>query len=121
VKDREEIRRRAGEGERAADRPPDIPPILQMQRSAGNQAVTRALKVARAPDFWGKVTKAVVGSYRISAGAERVWVADETQEAEAARIIADIKANYGIEISSLKSVDAVRRTTTRRPTRSASR
>jgi hypothetical protein len=108
VKAREEIHRREREAA-APERPPDIPPILQLQRTAGNQAVTRALQVARAPDFWGKVTKAIVGSYQISVGAERVWVADEKQEAEAARIITDIKANYGVEISSLKSVEAVRK------------
>jgi hypothetical protein len=107
MKDREELAREPGEGE-AAERPPELPAILKLQQSAGNQAVTRALQVARAPDFWGRVTKAMVGSYRISVGAERVWVADEKQEAEATRIITDIKANYGIEISSLKSVDAVR-------------
>jgi hypothetical protein len=100
--------RRPEERERAPEPAPEIPPILKLQRSAGNQAVGRALQVARAPDFWGQVTKAVVGRYRISVGAEKVWVADEKQEAEAARIISDIRTKYGIEISSVKSVDAVR-------------
>jgi hypothetical protein len=107
VRDREELRRREREDDAAAPAP-GIPPILALQRSAGNHAVTRALQVARAPDFWGKVTKALTGTYSIAVGAEKVWVADEKQEAEAARIIADIKARYGVEISSLKSVAAVR-------------
>ena len=90
--------------------------ILAAQRTAGNQAVARVIQqrtggptLQRAPGLWGQVTKFLTGTYTVTIGSEQVRVKDEKEEAEAAQIIADIKDVYGIEISSLKSIEAIKK------------
>lgn len=80
--------------------------VLALQRAVGNRATTQVLQ--RAPSFWGRISKALTGSYLADVGAEEVWVADESEEKQAAQIVADIQADYGIEVSSIKSVKAIK-------------
>ena len=79
--------------------------VLDLQRSAGNQAVTRAL--ARA-SFWDKVEAFFTGDYTASVGGEKVVVKNETEEKDAARIIKALPATYGVDVSSIKSLKALK-------------
>ena len=105
--------------EPAPDRTPDAPArtaarldpaaaqIIALQQSAGNRAV--AGLIARAPTvvdrigmFFGKKT------YLATVAGEQVHVASEDEEKDAARIIADISSRYGIDISSVKAMKALK-------------
>lgn len=57
----------------------------------------------------GDKVKAAVGLGKlITIGTEKVRVYNEAEEAEAPKIIADIKDKYGIEISSMSTVEAIK-------------
>ena len=84
---------------------PDVRAVLDLQRSAGNQAVTRAL--ARA-SFWDKVEKFFTGDYTAEVAGEKVVVQNETQEKDAGRIIKELPAKYGVDVSSIKSLKALK-------------
>ena len=55
-----------------------------------------------------KVKSAVGLGKLITIGTEKVRVYNETEESEAPKIIADIKDKYGIEISSMSTVEAIK-------------
>jgi hypothetical protein len=81
--------------------------IIALQQTAGNRAV--AGLIARAPTlvdrigmFFGKKT------YLATVAGEEVHVASEDEEKDAARIIADITSNYGIDVSSVKAMKALK-------------
>lgn len=80
--------------------------ILALQRAAGNRATGRVLQ--RAPTLLGELSKFMTGRYLAHVNGEQIWVTSEAEEAEAAQLIADIQADYGVEISSLKGVAATR-------------
>jgi hypothetical protein len=84
---------------------PDVRAVLDLQQSAGNQAVTRA--IARA-SFWDKVEAFFTGDYTAEVAGERVVVQNETQEKDAGRIIKALPAKYGVEVSSIKSLKAIK-------------
>ena len=105
--------------EPAPDRTPDAPAktaarldpaaaqIIALQQTAGNRAV--AGLIARAPTlvdrvgmFFGKKT------YLATVAGEQVHVASEEEEKDAARIIADISSSYGIDVSSVKAMKALK-------------
>jgi hypothetical protein len=102
-------------GDRAADAPavasarldPATAQILALQQSAGNRAV--ASLIARAPTFldqvgmfFGKKT------YLATVAGEEIHVSSEAEEKDAARIIADISSTYGIDVSSVKAMKALK-------------
>jgi hypothetical protein len=84
---------------------PAVAAVLGLQQSAGNQAVTRVL--ARA-GFWDRLEAFFTGDYTAEIGAERVVVKSEAEERDAARIIKDLPTKYGVEVSSVKSLKALK-------------
>ena len=91
----------------AARLDPAAAQIIALQQTAGNRAV--ASLIARAPTivdrigmFFGKQT------YLATVAGEDVHVASEAEETDAARIIADIFSNYGIDVSSVKAMKALK-------------
>jgi hypothetical protein len=84
--------------------PPVAARVLALQQAAGNRAVAGVL--ARM-GFWDRVEKFFTGDYTAEIGGEKVVVQNETQEKDAKRIIKDVLAKYGVEISSIKSLKAV--------------
>ena len=102
-------------GEHAADAAPAPPArldptaaqVIALQQTAGNRAV--AGMIARAPGildrigmFFGQKT------YLATVAGEQVHVANEAEEKDAARIIADISSRYGIDVSSVKAMKALK-------------
>lgn len=78
--------------------------VLALQQGAGNRAVAGLIQRM---GFWDRVEKLFTGDYTAEIGGERVVVQNETQEKDAKRIIKDVLAKYGVEISSVKSIKAV--------------
>ena len=77
----------------------------QINQVAGNQALQRVL-VQREGEGEGEAVPEYPKVVTIEG--EKVAVNSEAEEKEAARIIKDIKDNYGIDVDSLKGVQAVR-------------
>src|SRR3954452_10141726 len=72
----------------------DVPSrVIALQRTAGNRAVTQLLQ---------REEKTV------SIGDEKVIVKTDAEETEAKRIIKDLTDKYGVEVSSLKSIKALK-------------
>jgi hypothetical protein len=98
--------------------PPHVAQLLAAQRGAGNAMVARAVVRQLAPaqqiqrswisDIINNAKKSAGMPYVADIGGEKVQVTDPKQEAEAARIIKDIKDKYGIEVSTSKGVQAVK-------------
>lgn len=80
--------------------------VLALQQAAGNRAVARAL--ARAPSFWDRIEKLFTGDYTANVAGEKVVVQNETQEKDAARIIKEMPSKYGVDVSSIKSLKALK-------------
>jgi hypothetical protein len=74
--------------------------MLQLQRTVGNRAAQQVLQ--RGVGDWFK--KKFGYAYIASLGGERVAVANETEEAEAKRIIKECKDNYGVSFSTMQGV-----------------
>jgi hypothetical protein len=89
-----------------------VGPLLALQQSAGNHAVSRVL--ARA-SFWDRVEKFFTGDYTADVGGEKIVVQNETQEKDAKRIIKDVWTKYGVEVSSIKSLKALKSRLTKAP------
>jgi len=89
--------------------------VLQLQRTVGNQVVQRLLSSA-AP----AAPTVVIQRKEVSVGSEKVEVADtppadQQEEEEAKKIVADLKANYGIDISSSTVVEGIKAQYTNAP------
>lgn len=81
--------------------------ILALQQAAGNRAVAGLIQ--RAPSFWGSVAMFFgASSYEATVAGETVVVANEAEEKEAGQIIKRISSNYGVDVSSLKAVKALK-------------
>lgn len=74
--------------------------LVRLQRLAGNQAVQGLVQRPAAPV---PVQRAIV-----TIGSEKVRVANDEEKTEAEAIIKRIKDNYGIELSSQTTVDALK-------------
>jgi hypothetical protein len=103
----------AGPGETASATaaPPKLDPaaarVIALQQTAGNRAV--AGLIARAPSFLDKVGMFFgKKTYLATVAGEQVHVASEAEEKDAARIIADISSTYGIDVSSVKAMKALK-------------
>ena len=81
--------------------------VIALQQTAGNRAVTNL--IARAPTVWDRVGMFFgKKTYLATVAGEQVHVASEAEEKDAARIIADISSTYGIDISSIKAMKALK-------------
>jgi hypothetical protein len=81
--------------------------IIALQQSAGNRAV--ASLIARAPTFLDRVGMFFgKKTYLATVAGEQVHVASEDEEKDAARIIVDIASTYGIDVSSVKAMKALK-------------
>ncbi len=81
--------------------------VLALQQAAGNQAVAGLMQ--RAPTFWDRVGMFFgAKTYEATVAGEKVIVASEAEEKDAARIIKNISSSYGIDVSSLKAMKALK-------------
>jgi hypothetical protein len=81
--------------------------VIALQQTAGNRAVARL--IARAPTFGDKVAMFFgKKTYLATVAGEQVHVASEQEEKDAARIIADVNSTYGIDVSSVKAMKALK-------------
>jgi hypothetical protein len=81
--------------------------VLALQQAAGNRAV--AALIQRAPSFWDRVAMAFgAKSYNATVAGETVVVANEAEEKEAGAIIKRITSTYGVDVSSLKAMKALK-------------
>jgi hypothetical protein len=81
--------------------------VIALQQTAGNRAV--AGLIARAPSFLDRVGMFFgQKTYEATVAGEKVHVASEAEEKDAARIISDISSNYGIDVSSVKAMKALK-------------
>jgi hypothetical protein len=86
---------------------PAVAHVIALQQTAGNRAV--AGLIARAPGFLDRVGMFFgKKTYLATVAGEEVHVASETEEKDAARIIADISSKYGIDVSSVKAMKALK-------------
>lgn len=81
--------------------------VIALQQTAGNRAV--ASLVARAPSVFDRVGMFFgQKTYLATVAGEQVHVASEAEEKDAARIIADVSSTYGIDVSSVKAMKALK-------------
>ncbi|MEA2136031.1 MAG: hypothetical protein QOC68_3940 [Solirubrobacteraceae bacterium] len=81
--------------------------VIALQQTAGNRAV--AGLIARAPTFLDRVGMFFgKKTYLATVAGEEVHVASEAEEKDAARIIAAISSTYGIDVSSVKAMKALK-------------
>jgi hypothetical protein len=80
--------------------------VLALQQAAGNHAVAGLIQ--RAPSFWDRVGMFFGASYEATVAGEKVTVASEAEEKEAGEIIKRITSNYGVDVSSLKAMKALK-------------
>jgi hypothetical protein len=86
---------------------PAVARVIALQQTAGNRAV--AGLIARAPSFFDRVGMFFgKKTYEATVAGEQVHVSSEAEEKDAARIIADISAQYGIDVSSVKAMKALK-------------
>lgn len=86
---------------------PDAAGLVALQRAAGNRAV--AALIQRAPTFWDRVGMFFgAKTYEATVAGEKVIVASEAEEKDAARIIKHISSSYGIDVSSVKAMKALK-------------
>jgi hypothetical protein len=81
--------------------------VIALQQTAGNRAV--AGLIARAPGFFDRVGMFFgQKTYLATVAGEQIHVASEAEEKDAARIIAAISEKYGIDVSSVKAMKALK-------------
>jgi hypothetical protein len=94
-------------GPEATPPAPGVANILALQEAAGNQAVAGLIQ--RAPTFWDRVGMFFgAKTYEATVAGEKVIVASEAEEKDAGRIIRSISSSYGIDVSSVKAMKALK-------------
>lgn len=110
VSGRERGQERAAADARVSEAAPPAPgaaDILALQEAAGNHAVAGLIQ--RAPTFWDRVGMFFgAKTYEATVAGEKVVVASEAEEKEAGAIIKRITGNYGVDVSSLKAMKALK-------------
>jgi hypothetical protein len=94
--------------------PPAATQLLALQRAAGNRAVAQI--VSRQPtSFWERVKKTFGGSWIEQIGDEQVVVKSDSEITDAKRIIKEMPETYGVDVSSARSMKALKSRTKSAP------